>query len=419
MPNPLIQRAQLLYGQHRYDLAADACREALGQSPQDPSAHALLALCLIHQNKFDEATTEAQNAIHLGPDEPFGHYVLGAVFQERNRFDQAETAARQAVQLAPEDSDYWALLAQSLFAQERWPEARDAANSGLQFDPEHVLCTNLRAMALVKLGDKPAAAQSITQALQRNPHNALSHANQGWTLLHQNDPRRALEHFREALRLNPNDEWAREGMIAALKAQHLLYRIMLRYYLWMSRLGQRGQWAVVIGLWVAVQVLDTVKTNSPALAPFIYPLLALYILFVLATWLADPLFNAALLISPYGRYLLTTPKRIGALAVAGLLLGAFILVPAGYFGGSLPAFLAGLLMMLLTLPVAATTRCRYRNHLLVMSVYTLVLAILGVIAVVLAAMNDAQSSSYLTAAAWGSVLSSFASNILGSMIQKK
>ena len=419
MLNPLIQRAQLLYSQHRFDLAADACREALAQSPQEAYAHALLALCLVHLNQYEQASAEAEIAVHVAPDEPFCHYVMGVVFQNRNRFVEAEASARQAVRLAPEDPDYWALLAESLFARECWAEALDAANSGLQSNPEHVLCTNLRAMALVKLGDKQAAAQSITQALQRNPHDPLSHANQGWTLLHQNDPRKALEHFRESLRLNPNDQWARDGMIAALKAHHLLYRLMLRYYLWMSRLGQGGQWAVIIGLWVGYQVLSAVKESNPALAPFIYPLLAAYVVFALSTWLADPIFNLALLISPFGRYLLKLPQRIGAAAVGTLLLGGLVMVPAGYFADSMSLFAGGLLMLLLTLPTAATFRCREPRRLLFMGTYTIAVAGAGVAAVVLLSMRDDRATDYITATLWGCFLSSFASNILGSMIAKK
>jgi tetratricopeptide (TPR) repeat protein len=419
MPNPLIQRAQLLFSQHRFDLAADACREALAQSPQDAYSHALLALCLVHQEKYDDATAEAQSAIHLAPDDPFSHYALGIIFQNRNRFPEAEASARQALQLAPEDADYWALLAQALFARERWSDALDAANSGLQFDPEHVLCTNLRAMALVKLGDKFSAAQSIAQALQRNPHSSLSHANQGWTMLHQNNHRQALEHFREALRLNPNDPWARDGMIAALKAQHFLYRLMLRYYLWMSRIGTRAQWGVIIGLWVIIQLLSAVKAGHPNLAPFIYPLLVAYALFVFASWLADPIFNLTLLLSPFGRYLLTTPARIGALIVGILLLGALVCTPLGFFADIEPLFLAGLLMLVLTLPAAATFRAREPNRLRLMGLYSLALAAAGIAGIALLSLDNDLASDFLMITLWGSVLSSFVSNILGSMIVKK
>ncbi|HVT79354.1 MAG TPA: tetratricopeptide repeat protein, partial [Phycisphaerae bacterium] len=273
MQDANIQRAQLLYQQQRYDMAADALRQALGQMPQDAYAHSLLGMCLMHQEKFEEATAEAQKAIGLAPDSAFGHYALGLVYRNRNRFPEAEVEVRRALQLAPADSDFWCLLAEVLFARQQWEPTLDAANTGLQFDPEHSGCLNMRAMALVKLGDKMAAAQTVMEDLRRNPHNALSHANQGWTLLHQNNHKQALEHFREALRLDPNNEWAQHGMMQALKARYFLYRMMLRYYLWMSRFTSKAQWGIIIGLWVGAQILRTINNSYPDAAPFIYPVL--------------------------------------------------------------------------------------------------------------------------------------------------
>ena len=89
MNDPNIARAHLLYQQRRYDMAADACRAALGKVPQDPYGHALLGLCLGHQGKYEEATSEARSAIVLAPDFSFGHYALGAIYLERNRFAEA------------------------------------------------------------------------------------------------------------------------------------------------------------------------------------------------------------------------------------------------------------------------------------------------------------------------------------------
>ncbi|MDB5311521.1 MAG: tetratricopeptide repeat protein [Gemmataceae bacterium] len=46
----------------------------------------------------------------------------------------------------------------------------------------------------------------------------------GWALLHARQPAEALTHFREALRLDPTNEWARDGLIEALKARYWVYR---------------------------------------------------------------------------------------------------------------------------------------------------------------------------------------------------
>ena len=56
--------------------------------------------------------------------------------------------------------------------------------------------------------------------------------------MHAGDFRGALEHFREALRLNPSPEWARAGLVEALKARYPS-AASLRYFLWMSTLSRR------------------------------------------------------------------------------------------------------------------------------------------------------------------------------------
>lgn len=419
MQDPNIQRAQLLYQQERYDMAADACRQALAQMPQNGYAHSLLGLCLVRQGKYEEATSEARAGIHIEPDASFGHYALGVISQERNYFAAAESAARQALELSPEDADYWGLLSQTLLSQQRWKESLEAADGGLQFDPEHSTCLNLRAMALVKLGDKTAAAQTITEDLRRNPHNAFSHANQGWTLLHQNDHRQALEHFGEALRLDPNNEWAQQGMMQALKARYFMYRIMLRYYLWMSRFTSRAQWGLIIGLWVGMQVLQMIKNSNPAAAVFIYPILIGYALFVMAGWLADPIFNLTLMANRFGRYLLKLPQKVGAAVVAGLLLFAGVALPIAFLVPNDHFLLPGLFAALLTLSVAAASRCTETGQRRFMTVYTAAVAVAAIAGIALIEQGDAAGSRLYQAAVWGAVLSGFVAIIFSTMIVRK
>ena len=59
--------------------------------------------------------------------------------------------------------------------------------------------------------------------------------------------------------------------MAALKARYLPYRLMLRYYLWMSRFGRQRQWMLVIGFWVAYQILNAVRASHPEMGPYIWP----------------------------------------------------------------------------------------------------------------------------------------------------
>jgi tetratricopeptide (TPR) repeat protein len=376
--NPQLQRGLLLFQQGRHPLAETEFRQALAQDPDDAHAHALLALCLCHQEKFDPAMQEAQQAIHLAPDFAFAHYALAWVLDERRRYGEALGVLKEAIRLEPQEPDYRALEAQINLNLRQWQPALAAAEAGLQFDPDHVGCTNLRAMALVKLGRKSEAGAALDTALARNPDDAASHANRGWSYLEQSDPRKALEHFQEALRLDPENEWARGGLVEALKARYLIYSLMLKWFLWMSKLSSTAQWGVIIGGYFLMRLLGRTANENPALAPWLLPVQVLYFGFVVLTWTAGPLFNLLLRVNRFGRLVLSAEERTAsnwfglcaALALAALLLGL-----VGVWSDAM--FQAALVFGLLLLPVSAVFRCAKGWPRTAMALLTLGIAGLG------------------------------------------
>ena len=308
--SPAHQRGVLLLQQGRFELADREFRQDLAQDPDNPLSHAYLALCLNRGDRHDEALREADEAVRCAPDLAFTHYVRGVALQGSKRLAEAEAAAREATRLDPEDADYPSLLASIAMARRDWKAALAASDRGLALDPEHANCLNLRAMALVQLGRKDEAARTLGSALADDPENALTHANQGWALLHRGDHKQALEHFREALRIDPDMEWARVGIVEALKARFLVYRLMLGFFLWMGRQSSVAQWAVILGLVFGRQILASVARSAPGLAPFIRPILVLTFAFVLMTWISSPLFNLALRFNRFGRLALSREQKV-------------------------------------------------------------------------------------------------------------
>ncbi|HEY2881519.1 MAG TPA: tetratricopeptide repeat protein [Pirellulales bacterium] len=307
--SPHLQRAELLLQQQRTDLALDELRLAIAEEPNNAYAHSLAALCLLKMEKFNEATQAAQLGIGLAPDRGFTHYVLSEVMQGRNRLAEAKTAIDEAIRLEPDEAEFFGELAGVELQLRNWPGALAAAENGLKIDPEHVVCTNLRVQALTKLGRRTDADAAVEAALRKAPENAYTHANRGWTLLEQGNPAKAMEHFREALRLNPNLDWARSGIVESLKARHFVYRWMLKYFFWMTRLSGRAQWGVMVGAWLLVQIVDYLGKQSPALAPVTRPIVVAYVVFAVLTWLSRPLFNTLLRFNRFGRLVLSTGDK--------------------------------------------------------------------------------------------------------------
>ncbi len=358
---PQLARAIVLIEQNRYEQAIGELQLHLAEHAEDAQALAWQAYCLSRLERYDEAQQQAQHAIHLAPDESFGYRVLAEILADRNRFRDAELAINQALQMDPQDPDLFGIKAVVLASLRQWKEAVEAADTGLQFDPDHLVCLNARARALTMLGDRAGAAATVQDALRKNPDDPLLHANQGWASLHANEPTKAAEHFREALRLEPEMDFARAGIIEALKARNFLYRWMLQYFLWMSRLSDGVRWGIVIGLYFLQKFLAGLGRQNPALAPYLFPLLCLYIGFAVLTWLSYPLFNLMLRLDRFGRHALSAEQRAGANLLGVTLLIAIVFFVAFWATSNAilsDIFLHGALVFaLLSLPVSAIYIC--------------------------------------------------------------
>jgi len=356
-PSQHRERGWILATQGRHEMAEREYRLALAEDPHDGTTHALLAILLADRDeRRADALAEAHAAIGLDPDDAFAHFAEAHVHLQAERWDDAERAALTAIDLDPDDPRNFTALSFAHLGRRRWTESLAAADEALALDPGHAPALNLRANALVHLGRKDEAGATLHGALARDPENADTHANQGWALLHRGDREGALEHFRESLRLDPEGEWARDGLAEALKARNPLYAGMLRYFLWMNRLDKRTQWMVVVGGIIGYNVVRNVARANPALAPWLTPLMVAYVAFVLLSWAAPQIFNAVLMASRDGRYVLSPEqRRSGAWMAAGLgaalALGVAALVTREFWAINGAILFAGLLI-----PLAAAFR---------------------------------------------------------------
>lgn len=378
-----IERATLLLEQSRYEMAEQELRQALAQSPDEAYAHALLGLCLNYQHRYDEATQAAQTAIFLAPDLPFSHYILGYILCERYDLTAAQTAVSEAIRLNPYQASYFALLSRCKYNQKLWKESLDASTKGLALDPENVECSNYHALSLSQLGQGDEAIKAVESAIAISPEDASSYASSGWILLsHGKSPNKALEYFREALRLNPTLEWARQGVVEALKAKNPLYRLMLRYFLWSSRLNHSTRWVFTIGLYFAVRFL-LVGLHQVGWKQLVIVVAVIYLLFVILTWIADPLFTLLLRLDKFGRLALSESEiqqsnwwgACFTITIASL--GLWL------YSSNITALITTIVYGLLLIPTAATFNCDKGWTRKAMSIYTIILSLTGTIGIVL------------------------------------
>jgi tetratricopeptide (TPR) repeat protein len=323
--NPQLQRAELLLGQSRYEMAEKELRQVLVHEPENTTALRMLASCLLQTNRKPEALQITQTLLTLEPAEPYNLYMHAIVLAELEKYADAENHIRQAIALYPHEADFFHVLSIIFLNQKRWEEALKAANEGLELDPGHLGCLNIRTTALTKLNRKAEAQATIADVLEQDPDNAWSHSNVGWARLEQGDHRTAQVHFAEALRLNPTLEHARAGMLEALKAKNILYRWFLQFFFWLGKYQGKTQWGIIIAIYIGSRVLNRAARSYP----FLMPVVILLAFLIYLTWIINPLFNLLLRLDTYGKHVLTDREKEGA-AWVGVSLGVGVLALVGW-----------------------------------------------------------------------------------------
>lgn len=372
-------RAALLYQQHRY---ADTERELLellaGEASNTDALH-LLAATYLAQQRIAEARTAAGQVLAIAPGNSDAHSLLARIELVDDSPSKAETHARQAITMEPGESAHYGILALVMLRLREPEAALAAADQGLALDPEDLQCLNMRTEALARLGRKEEADHTIQETLRLDPENPYTHSNTGWAMLRQGEHHKALEHFRESLRRDPTNDHAKAGMVEALKARYTIYRLFLRYMFWVGSMKQGAQWALIIGIYFGQRMLGSL-TGIPWLAPFIWPVLILMVLFVLSTWVMVPLSNLLLRLNKYGRYALDREETISSYFTAAALSIAVVGGIAFLAGGPM-GFLAmclfGLVMMI---PLASMLGGRKRSKTLLIAAAGFV-ALLGIVGV--------------------------------------
>ncbi|MCA8986488.1 MAG: tetratricopeptide repeat protein [Planctomycetaceae bacterium] len=299
-----LVRARLLLSQRNPLEALKEIRLHLAEEPQDGIGHGLHAEALCILEEYEDALDAAEQALAYAPDSGFSHYVQSRAllgFDEKKATKAALAAIQEAIRLEPDEEHYHC---QEAFIHEKnsnWQKMLEATQRALELNPEDDLATNLQAIALKRLRKGTAASGAIEAAMKRNPDDPVTHANQGWLLLEQKQHLKALEHFREALRLDPEMDWARLGIVEALKARNFIYRAMLSFFFWMANFSPRTRWFIILGAWGGINLLSASEESLGKLSVVVTPLVMTYFGFVLMTWIAIPLFNFILRFDSYGR----------------------------------------------------------------------------------------------------------------------
>ncbi|WP_066633355.1 tetratricopeptide repeat protein [Labilibacter marinus] len=390
-----ISRAELLLQQNKYDLAEKELQLHLAENPNDAFSHAYLALAYSGLGKDQKALEAAKQSVSLIPDASFPLYVLSRCYVSIDNLKDALATSEQALRFAPDDADFLCNHGAILCDLKKYEEAITALNSALENDPEHAGSKQIKSIVLRNQGRYKEADDIAQEALEDNPEDAHSFAAKGWTALDSGNTKESLQHFKSAVMIDPNSEFAKSGMVMALKAQNPLFNLFYKFHTWIASLSPSARWGFIIGIYVFMRVLRKVsETNSP-IAPVLGFIFALYILFAFLSWTIDPIFNIFMRFNQYAKYALNRGEIIASNIMAFLLISAatqYLLtfaLPWYPITGAIGA-------LFLTLPVSGTFNRWDTKKFIPHLVYTIALSILWVANIVLPiAGNDIPSLWFL------------------------
>ncbi len=314
-----FERGLQLYELGRYKEAIPFFKNELTQNIDNIDAKFYLAYTYFYNDDIEKAKSLAYELRSMAPNFAPIYQLLAQICLNNDDTKEATSYIEEAISLDPYNDDYFAVKSYILINQKEFEKALEFANKGLEINAKNLSCLNARATCLTKLNKTNEANETIENLLSDNPENSFSHANVGWNLLENGNHKKALEHFKESLKLDPNDEFAREGMLTAIKAKNIFYRTYLKYVFWIGKQSGRNQIISIIAIYLIYRFSVKFLTFS-GLSILAVPLVVIYLLFALGTWIMEPISNMILLMDKHGKYLLNKNDRLSGLTMFLLLL---------------------------------------------------------------------------------------------------
>ena len=322
----LLERAKLLLGQGRTNDAINAIKTLLQQEPENDTALSIYASCLFDKKDFVKGIEIVLNAIRIDPENSYYFYLLGFGYYRTDKNFAAIDNLNKAISMSPRRAEYYGMLSLVYIDEKKFDTALQKANEGLAVDAENITCLNARSTALNKLKRTDDAIETMQNALSKDPENEFTHITIGWNLLEKGKHKEAIKHFREALRIDPDNDSARTGLKQSLKSKIPPYKWMLQYSFWMNNKGKTARRIFPIALLIGVRIIASALSSSDTTEVIGLSILGLYILFVITSWIINPIANFFLLFHRDGKYALTVTEKYSAIgSVSSILLGFVLL----------------------------------------------------------------------------------------------
>ena len=391
------KKIETLLDLHRVDDAQEQLMSLAAENPDDAWVFGQMCRCHLIKGEHGKALEQANKVVANLPDSGWGHYLRGICLSNMDIHpSKADEAFREALSNEPYEPAYYGAFAAHMLDSSKQEEALELAEKGLALDPEHEQCQIVRMAVASIRGKKGEAADIGRGLLGDSPDSPDVHAQVGWTALRAGDHKQARGHFCTALNLDPEHNNARVGLVTSIKATNPVYRLLLGWIFLCQRLGNYAL-VVIFGIIIIRRTLGEISEANPELAMVLQPVSWLLGLFVLLTWVGDPVANFLLLLHPDGRHALTPQQKWSSSVVFGCLAGALALAIMGLSGKSDFTVQALILASFSILASAGLTHDFKEKQARTSGFMALGVFVLGLAALFLGGVNPGLLSLYLLA----------------------
>lgn len=231
--------------------AIESLRRVLSEAPDEPFAHALLAMALLQARRRHAARAEARAALRLAPDLVGAYLAMGYVCLAFREHRSAGDAFRRATHLAPDEAEAHLGLGRLEAAAGRREAARVAFERARALAPDD-------PDPLVELGELELEAHRIAaarahalEALGAFPEHEGALVLMGSILLAKGRIEEARAHALLVLRQDATSRRAIHLLCAAKARRSWFLGIWWRWNAFMSSLGGGRAVTVLVALFVA------------------------------------------------------------------------------------------------------------------------------------------------------------------------
>ncbi len=218
----LAGAAQSAYATNKSAEAVPLLNHLLRLRPDEPTAHAMLAVLEYREGDCADATTHFEKAGEVIRSQIEGLNAFGTCLVKLKKLDLAESVFGQALTLRPEDRRERHLLA-SLEIMTRKPQEALATLKPLLDDADPSADTlQLASAAYEDLGDTPRAVETLRQALLRDPLNVSLYLDFANISFSHESFQVGIDVIDEGLRLQPKsaDLYLARGVLYVQLAQY-------------------------------------------------------------------------------------------------------------------------------------------------------------------------------------------------------